>query len=103
MTLSPGATGSGLSKAGGAAAAAAAAEGRVPDRRSERQPSSLKALPGRAPERGSRHEADRERWRAEQDRALPSYEEEEMHRRCVLPIWTMKGHWDLPRSASLCI
>ena len=31
---------------------------------------------GRARERGSRHEADRERWRAERDRPLPSYEEE---------------------------
>ena len=70
-----------------------------PDRRSERKPSSVEALPGRARERGSRHEADRERWRAERDRPLPSYEEEEMHRRCVLPIWSMRGHWNLPISA----
>ena len=71
----------------------------VPERRSERKPSSVEALPGRARERGSRHEADRERWRTERERPLPSYEEQEMRRRCVLPTWVVRGHWDLPTSA----
>ena len=73
----------------------------VPDRRSERKATSVEGLSVRVRERGGRHEADRARWMAERDRLLPSYEEEEMHRRCVLSVWSMVGL--CPHQLSLCI